>query len=234
MEITMPMSKIIKIFILTLSVSLYAKSDNYIASTLPHLHKKFDMFSDIEVSIDGGIYHTTSFNFNTKYDTHLGSIIAILFIAFLLIVGFIGTNSDRAIGISDTGYDLEMSEKRKNEIDSKPIRLIEAIILFVLATLLIKYIHKEDVNRVIDFDTQMLKILDRDNNIVEKYSLKDANAIEILKYSDNEYLHYELNIQLKDRRYNLYANDNNISIRYYASILSERLNKPIVKIETEL
>jgi len=232
MKAPMPIIKIIKIFILTLFVPIYANNDSFIASTSPHLHEKFDMFSDIEVIIDGGLLHSTAYNFNTQYDAHLGSIIAILFITFLLIVGFIGTNSDRPIGISDTGYNLEMSEKKKNEIDSRPIGLIQAIIVFILATLLIKYIHKDDVNRVVNFDKQILKILDRDKNVIEEYSLKDANAIEILKYSDNEYLHYELNIQLKSRRYNLYANSDDISINCYASILSQRLNKPIVKIET--
>ena len=229
----MPIIKIIKIFILTLFISLYANNDSYIASTQPHLHEKFNMFSDIELSIDGGLIHPTAYNFNTKYDAHLGSIIMIFFIAFLLMVGFIGTNSDRPIGFSDTTYNLEMSEKKKNEIDNRPVGLLQAIIVFVLASLLIKYIHKDDVNRVVIFDKQILKILDRDKNVIEEYSLKDANAIEILKYSDNEYLHYELNIQLKNRRYNLYANSDNISINCYASILSKRLNKPIVKIETE-
>jgi len=231
--------KIIKLFILTLFVMLYADNNTslfsqvYLESTQEHLYEKFDYISDIE-SMDCNSYsNPTICRFNSKYSAHLGSIIAILVISFFLISGLIGRNPDHDGADSYGGSGISLSEKKKTEINARPIYWGWAIFVFVAALYMIKHIRSDDNNKIIDFTKQALIIEDRESNQLYSYPLKELKTIEILKYTDEDYIHYELNFHFEDKRINLYANKDDLHCCIAAKILSDKLDKPVVKIRTE-
>ena len=231
--------KIIKLLILTLFVALYANdkidlySQDYIDSIQEHLHKKFDSSSDT-MPME---CHGQSCKFDIYRQDHLGAIIGILFVAFLLISGSIGSNSDsiEASWVGSMGsVRLPVSQKKKNEIDAQPIYWGRALLIFVVALVLIKYIRASEPSKIIDFATQELHLQNRDFETIQSYPLSDIKQIEILKYNDTTYKHYELNLQLSQTRINLYTDTNDEDIIKYAQELSNKLKKPIVKIKTNI
>jgi len=84
--------------ILFFFVTLYADtslySQPYIASTQPHLYETFDYFSDTEPMECDSMFSPTKCSFKTAYDAHFGKVLFILIVAFFLIIGLIGGNSD--------------------------------------------------------------------------------------------------------------------------------------------
>jgi len=92
--------KMLKIIFLMLFVSLYADGQTsvyaqpYKESTVPHLYEKFDYSSDIESMECDSMRSPSKCSFKKSYGAHLGTILLILFVAFLLMSGLIGRNPD--------------------------------------------------------------------------------------------------------------------------------------------
>jgi len=222
--------KLIKAFIFSFISILYAGNLNilldkpYIESTSSHIYSKFNRFSDTSGMECNGLTSPTICDFDTKYDAHSGLTITILIIAMLLIMGFIGRNAD----IDDY---LDINEKHK--INSKPMYWGKAILVFVIASYIIKYIHSNDVDKIFNLNKKVLIIQNRDFKEVANYPFKEINGIEILKYTDKNYIHYELNLRLKNKRLNLYASSDEFLCNAYASDLHDKIHIPIFKIKTD-
>jgi len=115
----------------------------------------------------------------------------------------------------------------------QPIYWKTAIIVFVASLYFIKLIRSNDTSKIIDIKHQILIIKDKDAKEIERYPLNKLQAIELLKFRDDDYIHYELNFRFNEKRINLYANKDDLLPYLYAKDLSKRLHKPIIKIETE-
>lgn len=215
----------------TLSASNTLWDRPYIPTEEPPLHEEFDYFSETEsLECNGGIYSSpTKCIFKAKDDAHLGSIIFILVLAFFLISGLIGHNPDYQDPYSAGSM---LSEKAKDEINHKPIRWKEALIVFILALFLIKYINSDRINKKFDFQNRLLTLTKaRDNELIETIPFQEIELYELMKYEKKEYVHYEANIRLKNgRRIHLYANKDYISPTSSAVRLSKELNISVKKV----
>jgi hypothetical protein len=216
------------LFLLVVVTNAYSNSqDTYRDSTKEHLYEEFDYFPNTDTM---DCDNATECRFNTKYDAHFGATITILLIAFFLIFGLIGFNPDYVDYSSSV---MPLSKKRKNEINAQPIYFGGAIIVFVVALYLIKYIRHEDTNKILNFAKQTLTLEDRDGNKIKSYNLHDLKSIELLHYDKGDYQHYELNLEFENKRINLYAGRDSLLCTSQARELSTRLHKPIEKIKTE-
>ncbi|GEM_PF-5406716 len=124
-------------------------------------------------------------------------------------------------------------DKLKERVNAQPIYWGWALVVFICALYLIKYIRAEDTSKIIDFYKQVLIVKDREGQEITRYPLKKLQVIEVLKFKDGDYTHYELNFRFEDKRINLYASKDDLLPCIYAQDLSNRLHKPVVKIETE-
>ena len=227
--------KIIQIFILTFVVNLYSNDkvniykQPYIQSQYKHLYNKFDYFSDTESEQCDSLLHPSVCNFNTKYSAHFNSIITILLITMFLMFGLIGRNPDHQ---DIYGSISDISEKQKQAINNRPLKLGSAVIVFILALYLIKYIRSDDTNKIFDYPNKMLIIQDRDKNELKRYPFSSIKGVEVLKYVDGEYMHFELNIRLKNNRLNLHSSKDDLLPALEAISLHKRLNVPVFKIKT--
>jgi hypothetical protein len=202
----------------------------YSESNQSHLYEKFDYFSDTERMDCNSFHAPIQCRFDIKHDAHLGMIITILLVALFLMIGLIGRNPDYD-GDYEAGVTI-LSEKKKNEINARPIYLGWAILVFVIALYAVKYIRKNDTNKIINFSKQTLLLEDRDGNYIQRYDLNQLKAIEVLRYTDSDYQHYELNLQFENSRINLYAGKDDLSCHIQARELHSYLKKPVVKIKT--
>jgi hypothetical protein len=169
---------------------------------------------------------------------YTGVIIGILFVVFILVMGFIGGTSRSSettwVVSGGAAVSLPVSQKKKNEIDGRPIYWDRAILTIIIATLLIKYIRSDIPAKIIDFTSHSILLEDRDWDIIKSYPFSDILYIEVLRYHTETYEHYELNLQLITERINLYVDKNDRNIIEYANKLSKSLHKPVIKIVTNI
>ena len=115
---------------------------NYKQSTYEQLHEKFSFISNTESMECDSMINPHKCEFKVSRDYNLLSIIFILFISFIIMIGLIGTNPE-GIGFSETIiYDTELSKKRQDEINHRPLQIGKAIIVFIIALYIIKYINR--------------------------------------------------------------------------------------------
>ena len=118
----------------------------------------------------------------------------------------------------------------KQKIDTKPLCLGWEIVVFVCAMYMIQYIRAEDTNKIIDLKKQLLLIENREGEVLKKYPLEKIQAIEVLKFQEDDYVHYELNLRFPHQRINLYASRDDLLTCQYAQDLSNKLHKPVEKL----
>ena len=203
----------------------------YVESNFEQLHEEFDYFSDTESMECNNFTNPSKCYFKVDLGYNLGSTILILLIAFRLMIFFIGPPSH--IGFSETFMlNIELSEEKAKEIDQRPFQLGKAILVFVIALYLIKYINSGYDNKNFDFDKKIFYLTDgKTNEIIESFSFDKIKNIELLKYKKDSYEHYELNLHLvNDKRIHIFARRDDLSATIDSKILSEKMSKPIEKL----
>ena len=122
----------------------------------------------------------------------------------------------------------------KRESTHVPYIFFKALGVFIVAIYLIQSLNANDKNKLFDYRKQQLYLSDNKSHAIERtIPFQDIQAIEELKYSDGDYTHYELNIQLRDgERIHLFSDKSDTFIKMYAEQLNKKLQKPIEKIRT--
>ena len=213
--------------ILAAEDTLWNKPYTHTADT--PLHENFDYFSETEPLECNSITSPTSCIFKAKTDAHLGSIIFILIVTFLLMVGFIGYNPDHCdpYGIGDC-----LDKTAKDKINQKPLQLGKAIVVFVIALLLIKHIRNDLVDKYFNFSTHTLSFKKAGTDKVTKQiQFQDIAYFELMKYDASPYQHYEVNVKLKNgNRIHLYATKDKILSTGAAATLSHDTGISVQKV----
>jgi hypothetical protein len=141
------------------------------------------------------------------------------------------------IGFSETFHlNMASSEEKRKEIDARPMHLGIAIAIFIGALYLIQYLNSGYVNKTFDFNKNKLYLTNSQNNdLIQSYSLDDIKNIELLKLTDTNYEHYELNIHLMaGKRIHIFSRKDDLLTVPYANILADKMNKPIEKVLVSL
>ena len=222
--------KYILLSILLLS-NLSASTNEYKNSNKNPIHEKFNFISDTELGTCDTINMSTPCSFNITSDSHLILIFFLSILTMYIIVYLIGWNADgqkvASLGGSYFFMRFPVSKKYLDKINSRPFQIGKAIIVFVIFLYIISYISSNEYNKTFNFNDKKI-YLTQDKDIKRVIEFNNIEKLEILKYKEDKYIHYEFNLELLGgERIHLYTDKSDTFINIYAQKIGLKINKPI-------